>query len=410
MYLHRHIEKNLRELAQYFKIVLVKGARQTGKSTMLAHAFPNLKHIVFDPVQDMYGARKDPDLFLDNFPPPLILDEIQYAPELLPALKRRVDQRPEKGQYFLTGSQNLSVLKNVAESLAGRVGILQLPPLSAFELTQNFNSWITQYLISPEELPRSFSGTLPHTKTLYEYLWRGGFPGILELPDHLLPDYFSAYLQTYVERDIRLIENIQDLNLFERFLGIVSMLSGQEINYSQLGREIGISHPTATRWLNLLTHSYQWHEIGPYHGNTIKRISKKSKGYITDTGFACYLQRISSKDALAQNPALGAIFETYCINMIIQSLNGTSVKPHFYHWRSQASAEVDLILEMDGALYPIEIKCKTVLSKHDARGILAFRESYPRQKIQPGLILYPGKTCYNVHESVIALPWDAVVK
>lgn len=206
------------------------------------------------------------------------------------------------------------------------------------------------------------------------------------------------------------MENIKELADFNRFLNLTAALSGQEMNISQLGREIGIAPGTARRWLDLLTHSYQWLEIFPYHGNTIKRISGKRKGYLRDTGLSCYLQRISSPEGVAAHPRLGALFETWVVNYIHRQFVHLPLDPHAYHWRTQGGAEVDLILEMDGKLYPIEIKCKTVVSKQDARGIKAFRETYPHENIMPGLIIYCGNTCFEVDRGVIALPWNAIVK
>ena len=412
MYHTRHIQQKLIDISQYFKVVLVKGARQVGKSTMIKRIFPNLKCIVFDPVQDLYGARSDPDLFLDNFPPPIILDEIQYAPELLPALKRRVDGSDKKGQYFLTGSQNLSVLKDIAESLAGRVGILLLENMTLEEISNNVATnlepnWLTLYLNAPDKLHNNVFTV--SQDTLYEQLWHGAFPGIMELKNHIIPNYYSSYLQTYVERDVRQLENIKDLNKFSRFVAICAALTAQEINYSELGREIGISPATANEWINVLNYTFQWREIWPYSGNMIKRISKKPKGYITDTGFACYLQRISSPNALAAHPLLGGLFETWVINTISKLFATLSTVPNMYHWRTNGGAEVDLILEIDGALYPIEIKCKTNVQSKDASGITSFCKTYPHLKIMPGLIVYAGKTCYQLPNNVIALPWNVKI-
>lgn len=409
MYHTRHIQQKLTDLSKYFKVVLVKGARQVGKSTMLKNAFPRLQCIVFDPVQDLYGARSDPDLFLDNFPSPIILDEIQYVPELIPALKRRVDETDKKGQYFLTGSQNLSVLKNIVESLAGRVAILQLENMTLDEIANNVTNdernWLKTYLQTPEQLPTLIKGGAQGT--LYEHVWRGSFPGTMEMTDQIIPDFYSSYLQTYIERDVRLIENIKDLNQFSRFVALCAALTAQEINYSQLGREIGISPAVANEWLNVLLYTFQWREVWPYSGNVIKRISKKTKGYITDTGFACYLQRVSSPLALAAHPLLGALFETWVMNNISKFSAPLSVAPQVYHWRTNGGAEVDLILELDGAFYPIEVKCKTNLQARDLSGINSFRKTYPHLKTMPALVIYAGKSCYPLAKDVIALPWNA---
>jgi Predicted ATPase (AAA+ superfamily) len=407
-YLPRHIERQILESSKHFKAVLLLGARQTGKSTLLSHLFPQVKTFVFDPVQDIYRARQDPDLFLDSFPPPLILDEVQYVPELLAALKRRMDQRESKGQYFLTGSQNFSVLRNVAESMAGRVAIFHLDHLTPQELLGKGGQrdvWLSAYLKSPDTFFQD-RGSLPSSfYPLVEFLFRGTFPATVELPTSQIPRYMSSYLQTYVDRDVRTMENIQNLTEFNRFLGVISALTAQEINASQLGREVGISPQTARRWLDLLSHTYQWFELFPYHGNTIKRISGKKKGYFKDTGFACYLQAMDSYESLAKNPKLGAIFETWVINYIVQQSSALDVPPKMYHWRTSGGAEVDLILERAGKLYPIEIKCKSHLSRSDLSGLKAFRETYPQQEIMPGLIIYVGSESYKLDEHTLALPW-----
>jgi hypothetical protein len=407
----RHLESKLKETARHFKVVLVLGARQVGKSTLLHHVFPEAQVILFEPLQDLYNVREDPDLFLNNFPSPLILDEVQYVPELLPTLKRRVDASDKKGQYFLTGSQNLSVLKTVAESMAGRVGILNLEGFTTEEMLGlgTKTGWLPIYLNHPEALRTSVRGVYQEFANLAHFLWRGTYPGILEIPDSGISTYFRSYLQTYVDRDVRTMENIKELADFNRFLNLVAALSAQEINASHLGREIGIAPATAQRWLDLLTYTYQWLELFPYHGNTIKRISGKRKGHLRDTGLGCYLQRISSPEGVAAHPNLGALFESWVVNYIYRQFVHLPLDPHAYHWRTHGGAEVDLILEMNGKLYPIEIKCKTNVSKQDASGIKAFRETYPRQNVMPGLIVYCGNECFAVDEDVIALPWNAVV-
>jgi uncharacterized protein len=407
-YQTRHIEKKILEFAANFKAILILGARQVGKSTLLSHLYPDLKMVVFDPFIDLHNARQDPDLFLNAFPAPLILDEVQYAPEVLGAIKRRMDLTDQKGQYFLTGSQNFSMLKNIAESMAGRVGIVTMGTMTSLEMLEcgHEKGWLETYLNQPELLLKSpydtFKAMNPHTQVI----WRGSYPATLELANSMIPSFFESYMQTYVQKDIRSMENIQDLHEFDRFLGLLNMLTAQEINMSHLGREIGISPTTASRWINILKYTYQWLEIPPYHGNTIKRLSRKSKGYATDTGFACYKQRVSSPDALAISPQLGALFETWVVNDIYKQCSQLPVPPNCYHWRTSTGAEVDLILERDGCLYPIEIKCKTNPKRSDISGIKAFKSTYPKQKIMPGLVIHAGSERYLLDPDVIALPWN----
>lgn len=405
-YLIRHLEPQILESAKHFKSILLLGARQTGKSTLLTHLFPEIKCIVFDPIQDIYGARKDPDLFLESFPAPLILNEVQYVPELLAALKRKMDKSELKGQYFLTGSQNFSMLKTVAESMAGRVAVFHLDNFTPLEMIGKGQEqgWVIDYLNQPDTFYQNRKSLSSSFFSLVEFLFRGTFPATTDMPTTQISRYFRSYLQTYVDRDVRSQEDIRQLAEFDRFLGICGSLTAQEINASHLGREIGISPHTARRWLDLLTFTYQWVELFPYHGNTIKRISGKKKGYFKDAGFACYLQKIDSPQALAVNPKLGSVFETWVINYIHQQFASIAVAPNSYHWRTASGAEVDLILEKNGLLFPIECKCKTNLTTADLNGLKAFRNTY--NNVQTAIIVYAGSEVYKLDPHTIAIPWN----
>lgn len=411
-YRPRIAEAKVKDFAANSKVVLVTGARQAGKSTLLRHVFPDYKAVVFDIYSDLYGARRDPDLFLDSFPAPIILDEIQYAPELTSAIKRRVDESDEKGLYILTGSQNPGVLNTIRESMAGRVLILDLPPMSYSEMSGlgERGCWIRSYLIDPTSLLSKKK--VPSGKAnLVQSLWRGGLPGLLDLDDRLVQDYLKSYVETYVLRDILTQENIQDREKFVRFLGLCAALTAQEMNRSQFGRDVGISPKTVERWLGLLERTYQWHEVPSYHGNTIKRLSGKRKGYLGDTGLICYLQHISSPDALLVSPLLGSIFETWVLNEIKRQMVGLTSQPNVYHWRTTGGAEVDMILEIDGKYYPVEAKFSSTLSKSDTSGIRAFNETYKGKiDIMTGLVIYAGRECYRLRDNVIAVPWNLVLE
>lgn len=407
-FLPRHISDRLLSATQFFKVILLLGARQTGKSTLFKHLLPNIKTIVFDPIQDIYDARKDPDRFLDLFPAPLVLDEVQFAPELLASLKRKVDQSEAMGQYFLTGSQNFSVLKSVSESMAGRVAIFHLNPYTPLEAvgmgTQK--GWVEEYLLHPHDFIKTNHSAISSLPPLNEFLFRGGYPRATILPLAQIDTFFLSYVQTYVERDVRLVENIENLTLFGQFLGLSAAMTAQEINTSHFGRELGLSSQTARKWLNLLLYTYQWIEIPAYHGNAIKRLSDKRKGYFKDTGLACHLMRIHSPEAVFTSMKMGALFETWAVNYIQEQLACTSTA-NCYHWRTHGGAEVDLILERDGAFYPIEIKCKSRPTSADASSIHAFRQTYPKLKIMPALIIHAGEETYPIDQETLALSWKA---
>lgn len=407
MYFSRLIENKILKLSAYFKVLLIVGARQVGKSTILKHLYPNCANYVFDPVTDHWNARHDPNLFLQNLKPPIILDEIQYSAEILPGLKRLVDSYETKGLFFLTGSQNFSMLKHASESLAGRVSIIELKGLTPYERTQN-TPWLQQLLESPDMLFQTFFGCLKLKNTLYELILQGGLPETALMPFDILGNYHSSYIRTYLERDIRLLENIRDLSDFERFIALMSALTAQEVNYTHLGRELGISPLTARRWLDALEHGYQWLSIPGFYKNTIKRISQKPKGHFSDTGIACHLIGITSAESLAKHPMLGNLFESYCINMIDAMNQGLDHPAKMYHFRTQNGAEVDLILERDGCCIPIEIKCKTQITSRDTRGILSFMDTYPDISVPLGIILYAGTECYFVHNKILVMPWCAI--
>jgi uncharacterized protein len=408
-YKNRILAAKLRRMVERFPVVILSGARQVGKSTLLRHELADWDTVVFDPVQDVAGAREDPDLFLDNHPTPLVLDEIQFAPELVPAIKRRVDESRQPGQYVLTGSQQWSVLKTASESLAGRAIFLDLEGFCLSEIAEATldDHWVKRYLDAPSEFVAASPERICTRRTLYEQLWRGFLPEADTLETEWIGDFHRAYLRTYIERDIRLLAHVGDWQQFGRFVQLAAALTAQEINHSQFGRGIGVTPQTAQRWLAMLRATFQWHEVPAYHGNAIKRISSRPKGYISDTGWACGLQRISSPKAMGGHPMLSALFETAVVTEI-RKLTGTlTTPPSMHHWRCVSGPEVDILLERDGRLYPIEVKLGTHPSKRDCRGFAALRRTYPAVNIAPGLVLCPIQCSRRLNETDYAIPWDA---
>jgi uncharacterized protein len=288
--------------------------------------------------------------------------------------------------------------------LAGRAAILNLLPMSYRELSSgNFNSFITAWVLDEQKAVKHFCSTQPIP--LYTEIWHGGYPKIKQLPDDLISTYWSSYMQTYVERDIRTIANIGSLQSFGDFFALLSAYTAQEINYTHLGREFGIDRGTAKKWLEIAQSTFQWFSIPPFHRNAIKKLSGKSKGYFADTGFLCYLQKISSPDVIASHPFKGRLVETYVALEIMKSFQGTSIQPNYYHFRTYSGAEVDLILEIDGWLYPIEIKSKTNPSKKDAMGIRSFKENFPGENIATGLVICAIEEPTYISKDILAVPW-----
>ncbi len=416
VYRERSLTPCLVGLTRRFPVVVLSGARQVGKSTLVEHVLPDWRRVVLDPIIDVGNARADPDLFLNNFPAPLIVDEIQYAPELIAAIKRTVDRSRVPGRYVLTGSQQWQVLKSASESLAGRAVFLDLDSFSLAELAERpFEpSLLERFLGNPIQLredaraagPAAGAAHRRSARPLAEQLWRGFLPDIQTLEVEFVPDYQQAYFRSYVERDIRYLADVADWQQFGRFVRLAAALTAQEINRSHLGREIGITPQTAQRWLAMLTATFQWFEIPAFHANAIKRISSKPKGYMSDSGMVCYMQSISSPAALAGHPLFGALFETAVVSELRKQAATLSGQPKMYHWRSHGGSELDLVLERDGTYYPVEIKLKSRPTRSDTRGIVAFRETYPSLQIAPGLVIHPGEEVMLLNEHDLAVPWD----
>jgi len=355
------------------------------------------------------NARQDPDLFLNNRPPPLILDEIQYAPEVASAIKRRVDKNRQNGQYFLSGSQQWAVMRSLADSLAGRVAFLDLDGFSLAETagTAPASSWLRAWL-DQKELGAFKRG--PSRFALYEQLWRGFLPQAQFLPLEAMGAFFQGYERTYIDRDVRALADFADLQTFGSFFRLLGALTAQEVNYSKLGREVGVTPQTAQRWLGILRATFQWFEFPAFSANLTKRVSARAKGYMADTGLACWTQAVTSPNAIASHPLRGALFETAVALEIRKQARLLSTPPNIFHWRSHGGAEVDFLLEKDGVYFPIEAKTASSPGKGVLNGLEALRKAHPSLALAPGLIICPAETAYPIQKQAVVLPCDASTK
>ena len=354
MYIKRILEKRVKYLADHFPIVLLCGARQVGKTTLLkkiAETNDGIQYITLDYPRVRQLAKEDPELFLQQYPAPLIIDEIQYAPELLPYIKIKADEKKENGMYYLTGSQMFHMMSNVSESLAGRVGILSMYSLSRAEIegrdNQAFNPAYIKNITTSDTVIEVFDRIL-----------KGGMPRVISDPELSAEDYYGSYIQTYIERDIRDLINIKDESKFIKFISCVAARISQEVNLADIAKDIGIDGKTADRWLSILVSSGIVILLKPYSGNTIKRIVKRPKLYFMDTGLACYLSMWNNARALEISAMAGAMFENYVISEIVKSYanNGIDIRSRLVYYRDNNGKEIDLMIIENGILYPIEIK------------------------------------------------------
>lgn len=355
MYLTRTIEKAFADAAEQFPVLLLTGARQVGKTTLLRHlAGSERTYVTLDDPLVLNLARQDPALFMQRFPAPLLIDEIQYAPEILPYIKMAVDQHRTPGQFWLTGSQQFHLMKNVSESLAGRVGILQLLGLSRRE---SLGMGSKQPPFMPDaSFFQNAGGESPTLQELYTLIWRGSFPA-LALGGHLDRDLFlSSYVQTYLQRDVRDLAQVGDETAFLRFLRAAAARTGQLLNMAEMARDADVAPNTAKKWLSILQASGLVYLLEPYFNNITKRLVKTPKLYFLDTGLAAYLTEWSSPQTLEAGAMSGAILETWILAEILKSWWHNGRRAPFYYYRDTDQKEIDLLIVRDGAVYPLEFK------------------------------------------------------
>ncbi len=357
MYAKRTLERFFLKAADQFPVMLVTGARQVGKTTFLQRLRAEKRtYVTLDDPLILSLAREDPALFMQRFPAPVLIDEIQYAPGLLPHIKMEVDRRRQPNLFWLTGSQHFQVMKGVSESLAGRVGIVQMLGLSRRECNGQ-SSQSTPFLPTPERFKQQVpSGESLQLRELYRIIWRGSFPAMAlsETMDRNL--FYSSYVQTYLQRDIRDLAQVGDEMTFLRFLRAAAARSGQLLNMAELARDADVAHNTAKHWLSLLQSSGILFLLEPYHSNVTKRLVKAPKLYFLDTGLCAWLGEWSSPETLEAGAASGDILETWILAEILKSWWHNGLRAPCYYYRDKDQKEIDLLIVQDGTLYPLEFK------------------------------------------------------
>lgn len=404
MYTVRTLEKFIKKAIKQFPALLLTGARQVGKTTLFQHLCPNgATYVTLDDPMVLELAKRDPALFMQRFPPPVILDEIQYAPELLVQIKLSVDKNRKPGQFFLTGSQQFHLMKNVSESLAGRVAIIQLLGFSRQEM-------IGQGLAAEPFLPTTCKAPGQEQKmtlqALYQLIWRGSYPAIAIDPEMDRDLYFSSYVQTYIQRDIRDLARVGDEMAFLRFLRAAAARSGQMLNMADMARDSDVSPNTAKKWLSVLQASGIIYLLEPYHANVTKRLVKTPKLYCLDTGLCSYLTEWSSPQTLEAGAMSGAILETWILAELLKSYWHNGRRAPFYYYRDKDRKKIDLLIVQDGTVYPLEFKKSASPRKNAVRHFKTL-DRLPLH-VGPGVVICLAEQSLPLTENVQTIPVGSI--
>lgn len=413
MYIKRSIEQTITKLSEQFPVIVITGARQVGKSTMLRMIKDEgMNYVSLDDMDVRNLALSDPKYFLEQYSYPLLIDEIQYAPDLLPYIKMIVDEErlkslknnePTRALFWLTGSQQFNVMKNISESLAGRVGVLSLYSLSLSEITHNVSS-----VFSPnvDELKKKDVATMLDTKQIFERIYSGGMPSVVtENVDR--NDYFSSYVTTYIERDVRQLLNVGRTIEFYNFLQYIAVRTAQEVNYNSIAGDIGIDSKTAKNWISILEASGIIYLLQPYYSNLSNRIIKSPKLYFMDTGLCSYLAKYPNAETLEVGALGGAIFETFVVSEIIKNLTSHGIDPRMrlYYYRDKEQKEIDLVYVEGDTLYPVEIKKGVSPSNPDKNFDVLQKYS---KDVAKGIVLCMSKSLQPINKNCWLVPVEYI--
>lgn len=400
-YRTRTLETTLRSVAKTFRAIELTGPRQSGKTTLLRHVFADSHaYVSLDDPLTAEEARNDPKGFLARYPAPLIVDEFQKAPDLAHYIKIRIDESGgSKGLYILTGSENLTISHTVSESLAGRVAVLRLLPLTVRELRGEPDSvlpWESD--VAREPRPAS-------VVAMWEQLLRGYYPEAALDPLMDAARWYESYLETYIQRDVRALRSIGDLSAFTAFLVSLAARSATVLDLSAIARDIGISVNTAKAWLSVLETTYQVILLPPYSNNLGTRMVKRPRVYFTDVGLLCHLVGLSSVEHALRGPMAGQIVETAVVADIWKSYHHAGATPRMFFWRTSHGAEVDIVIETPSGLVPVEVKAASTANRRMAEGIAHFRRRMTAQPVRSGWVVHPGESGASLGDDTVSLPY-----
>lgn len=392
-YIHRQIEPMIQKLVQSFPSLAVSGPRQSGKSTLLIHTLKDHQYITLDDPLTRERAASDPRFFLDSIDGPVIIDEIQHAPHLLSYIKMRIDKkRDKKGMYVFTGSQQFSMIKDLGDSLAGRIALLDLLPFSVAEKKKSL-------------------GRETSLDAFVHAALTGSYPELVVDGNIDVHTWYGSYIRTYLERDIRSIYNIGNLRDFQRFMQLLAGRCSQLLNLSEFAKDIGVSVPTVKNWLSVLEASRMIYLLPPYYNNLGKRITKAPKLYFTDIGIVCYLTGIRDKAHLLQGPMAGALFENYCMQETVKVFFNQGRQPQLYFLRTSNDLEVDLLVEVSArTVLPVEFKSSKTPSPRMGANIERFRKLFSKIEIQKGLLVTMSERTEPLTAELTAITVDDYLK
>ena len=406
MYIKRHAEDTVSKLSKMFGAVLVTGPRQVGKTTMLKKATEGVSYVTLDDPMLLATAVEQSGTFFKDNPPPVFIDEIQYAPNLFPHIKIIIDRDKKKGQFYMSGSQQFHMMKNVSESLAGRLGLLTLLGLSIRE-KQGIN--FTDPFLPTDDYFYAYKRNIK--ELAYDDVWYnihcGSMPELFTNKAFDWQMFYGAYVKTYIERDVRELTQVGDELKFLRFMTVAASRIGQLLNLASLARDVGISQPTAERWISILITSNILYLLKPYSNNITKRVVKTPKLYFFDTGLAAYLTKWNTPEVLKNGAMAGAFFENYVISEILKSYYNKGVlEPPLYFYRDKNMNEIDLLIEANGMLYPLEIKKHADPQKKDV-AVFSLLDKIPSVKRGPGgvICLYDNLITINDNDRVIPVKY-----
>lgn len=404
MYVKRQIEAVVQDSLRQFPVLLVTGPRQVGKTTMLQKVCQDYGYCTFDDPLILREAIEETNLFLKNNQPPLLIDEVQYAPEIFRYIKMAVDKDRKKGSFVLTGSQAFELMRGVSETLAGRMAIIELNGLSLREI---FHVDFYMPFIPNDEYLEKRQKYLTEYSNIWDFIHRGSMPELLD-KEISWDRYYSSYVKTYIEKDVRQIVNVSDELKFIKFLTALAARCGEMLNVNAISNEVEVSVDTINRWLSILQTSGIIYLLEPYSNNMLKRVVKTPKVYFFDTGLVCYLTRWTTPEVLKVGAKAGNIFENYVVSEILKShlYAGKTIKS-IYYYRDKDKKEIDLLIERDGVLYPVEIKMTGNPVKSMAKNFSVL-DKIPNMKRGTGIVICQYDRKLYLSEDLIALPIEYI--